>query len=68
MAKITDLGWAKPDDPIYSSGPMINFRPPLPESTQDAPGNKGGKQTKAKKRVGEATECQSSDPSKPEDS
>lgn len=35
MAKIIDLGWAKPDDPIYSSGPMISFRPQLSESTSD---------------------------------
>jgi hypothetical protein len=34
MAKGTHLGWAKPDDPIYSGGPMISFRPPSPESMQ----------------------------------
>ncbi len=34
MAKGTYLGWAKPDDPIYSGGPMISFRPPSPESMQ----------------------------------
>ena len=28
--KIVDLGSAKPDDPIYSSGPMVTFRPPAP--------------------------------------
>jgi hypothetical protein len=32
MAKTIDLGWAKPDDPIYSSGPMVSFRPPSPGS------------------------------------
>jgi hypothetical protein len=27
MAKGKDLGWAKPDDPIYQSVPMIHFKP-----------------------------------------
>lgn len=67
MAKITNLGWAKPDDPIYSSGPMISFRPPLPESAQDTQSNTAGKKAKAKKQVWEATEHQSSDSSKPKD-
>ena len=39
MAKGTNLGWAKPDDPIYSSGPMISFRPQLTESTSDTQTN-----------------------------
>jgi hypothetical protein len=34
MAKGTHLGWAKPDDPIYSGGPMISFHPPSPGSMQ----------------------------------
>ena len=42
MAKSTDLGWAKPDDPIYSSGPMISFRPQLTESTSDTQTNTDG--------------------------
>jgi len=33
MGKITHLGLAKPDDPIYSSGPMVSFRPQLAPST-----------------------------------
>ena len=44
MAKGTDLGWAKPDDPIYSSGPMISFRPQLTESTSDTQTNTEGVQ------------------------
>jgi hypothetical protein len=44
MAKIIDLGWAKPDDPIYSSGPMISFRPQLTESTSDTQSNTDGPQ------------------------
>lgn len=42
MAKGTNLGWAKPDDPIYSSGPMISFRPQLTESTSDTQTNTDG--------------------------
>ena len=42
MAKIIDLGWAKPDDPIYSSGPMIIFRPQLTELTSDTQTNTDG--------------------------
>ena len=42
MAKIKNLGWAKPDDPIYSSGPMISFRPQLTESTSDTQTNTDG--------------------------
>jgi hypothetical protein len=33
MGKITHLGSAKPDDPIYSSGPMVSFKPQLTPST-----------------------------------
>lgn len=47
MAKIIDLGWAKPDDPIYSSGPMISFRPQLTESTSDTQTNTDGGQPAA---------------------
>ncbi len=33
MGKITWLGSAKPDDPIYLNGPMVSFKPPLTPST-----------------------------------
>jgi hypothetical protein len=33
MGKHTDLGSAKRDDPIYSGGLMVHFKPPLTPST-----------------------------------
>ena len=48
MAKVTNLGWAKQDDPIYSSGPMLNFRPPSPESTDATATNTDGAQPAGK--------------------
>lgn len=48
MAKIIDLGWAKPDDPIYSSGPMISFRPPSPGSMRDTATSTDGASRAAK--------------------
>lgn len=44
MAKIKNLGWAKPDDPIYSSGPMISFHPQLTESPSDTQKSTDGAQ------------------------
>ena len=35
MGKHTSLGSAKRDDPIYSSGLMVHFKPPLTPSTSD---------------------------------
>ena len=35
MGKHTDLGSAKRDDPIYSGGLMVHFKPPLTQSTKD---------------------------------
>jgi hypothetical protein len=42
MAKIIDLGSAAPDDPIYSSGPLVHFKPPLPASKGAGAEMKGG--------------------------
>jgi hypothetical protein len=44
MGKVIDLGSAKPDDPIYSGGPMVSFRPPLTPSSADTATNTGGAQ------------------------
>jgi len=37
MGKTTWIGLAKPDDPIYSSGPIVSFRPQLTPSTVTSP-------------------------------
>ena len=42
MAKITDLGLAKPDDPIFSGGLQVHFKPPLTKSTGDTPSSTDG--------------------------
>jgi hypothetical protein len=42
MAKVIDLGLAGPDDPIYSGGPQVHFKPPLTRSTGDTPKNPAG--------------------------
>ena len=43
MGKVTHLGSAKADDPIYSSGPQVHFRPPSAPSTDGtAPSMDGG--------------------------
>lgn len=44
MGKLIDLGSAKRDDPIYSSGPMVSFKPKLTPSTESSKKNTAGKQ------------------------
>ena len=34
MAKVIELGSCKPEHPIYQSGFVMSFRPPLTQSTQ----------------------------------
>jgi hypothetical protein len=59
MGTITHLGLAKPDDPIYSSGPMVSFRPQLTPSTATSLEDTDG--TKAPARSTSAD-----DPNRPE--
>ncbi|MEF8753808.1 MAG: hypothetical protein V5B60_07700 [Accumulibacter sp.] len=42
MARVIDRGWAKPDDPIYKSGPMVSFRQPSPALTSATPETTAG--------------------------
>jgi hypothetical protein len=42
MAKGIDLGLAGPDDPIFSGGPQVHFKPQLTRSTGGTPKSTGG--------------------------
>jgi hypothetical protein len=47
--KVIDRGWAKPNDPIYSSGLMVTFRSPLMQSTETSPSGTDGAQQPERK-------------------